>query len=1543
MLLYRNARARTALSGLLSLGTAMALALAVARTLPAQESKRAVLRVLPDGQQEFLAQAPLADLNLATLVLKADTTAINSGSTITRAQYDKLVLEWTKTGVADDEDRLRLTSNGELLAEAKVGAASVRLPKERLEHLHGRGQQEFRVERLRGGNVLATHILGTYIVDVHGPRLRHHSVTGSLETGMVLNLDFDSADLKSSTITANSIRILFPQKDETAIAQSTAPSHSQGRVQIFLGRPAAGTYRLQVLGAPSNSPASGIALLDVNDNPAGDGASQEFQFTAFPEKETGERIEFPRYLPFTRAPEMESQFNPGDHVETRVARLYYFRDAHRVAQLINRTAKSYNRAAVQQAQIRAQDARVKADDSTGERKQREREAIAAAQDIRSQERELGEAQQAYGRIRQLLAEKAFYESPMSNVDPNQKAQRVEQIKAELASLGVTADNPDLTNIESQITGLQSKIDGLRSNARIAHDTLQKSIFEEDRSRAEQFRQEVAAANEDPDTYAPAQKDSVDSVAQVSVSVIGEGVLQLRGPIAGINKIRTMIDQIDSPLGQVKVEVVTVQLNGEKAARMERPLGQIEGDIDLARFLTTESLMLLRKAIQAESARIAEEAGVASGDGRYQVDRDRKYMYAFFGRDFVDELYEMDSEFLNSENKVLGLHSMDTLSLNQALFVLSLARNDVRQRVLAQFLESVSTQLPQAEWDFRRSSELFPYKTRRFLPRHDMCRIDCMTLDAVNRNAAQRYHFRNFRALFDHEPGVSGEALNPLQREFIRLAQIFKSRMISEVELKQRVIERALIEDKLREGSIREEDDLRTNLRAKVLAQANEVQSAQFEASSQLSGSVRQLNLALGKYQDLKTALAGSINEFDRYLATLSTVKNQELSNDGKTAYLKRHTEELAERLEWVIDLAKRTAPRTSDAVKATSGLQANLLDLRDLATQIEGKELTAKWSDIFSSSVSKLAIVQRKHVETVLQESDKVYPELVVRFREFARTSESFARGADGKSSNADEVMQKYRKLREIIAVLPQNALWYPALDAAMTNAEKSIIAVDVARSQYATAKHFLERTRTPLDNKKLLDFLIDEREDKYIELLEGTRAHIATIDNYLKRLAIALEDDFKIQFYDPAFVRIRSAAREWDVSLSQIERTNILTNNRAFAKVSPQATMEFDLPKRRIAVAEAMSGAKALAQDYGALLQDPTFLAAYQLQGGALPGGKVQNVLPGLPSSTDEHIMGLTQGASRPPASALESLVPDPAIYQFETGTGFEIRPVIQPDGHSIIYDFDYLYTTNIREPIADDEKHLGRVKRHFVHTQVQTSSFEMREISRYQVALKVARTGQGVPMLQNIPGVGVMFRPLPSAESSLQQNLILGRSVVYPTLFDLMGLRWAQAVVDLNHTSVRDTEHVVRGRNRAIEDAVFDTASRQVDEMLDIPFAHQAQHRPDLYHRQRQASPYHPGGFTYPPKVEDPSGRRFEHPDRRPVEQRDPPYEPRFRAPIRLENPEEKTYEEVDVSKADRKDRDVKETPRTAASGASTGGAKPREPAKTARPMMLPKLLRR
>jgi len=172
-------------------------------------------------------------------------------------------------------------------------------------------------------------------------------------------------------------------------------------------------------------------------------------------------------------------------------------------------------------------------------------------------------------------------------------------------------------------------------------------------------------------------------------------------------------------------------------------------------------------------------------------------------------------------------------------------------------------------------------------------------------------------------------------------------------------------------------------------------------------------------------------------------------------------------------------------------------------------------------------------------------------------------------------------------------------------------------------------------------------------------------------------------------------------------------------------------------------------------------------------------------------------------------------------------------------------MYSTNVREPVRADEKHLGRIKRHFIDTDVQLGNYELREVSRYRVALKASRTARGVPLLEDMPGLGMLFRPLPQAESSLQQNIILAQATIFPTLFDLMGLRWAPAVADLDTLRLQEEEFVYRKRKQFLRNDVYDHSSNKVDEFLRIP---EGDRRPDLYRNQESIPLDHPNGYTGP-----------------------------------------------------------------------------------------------
>lgn len=1340
-------------------------------------------------------------------------------------------------------------------------------------------------------------------LDKTGPKLRRAELVEHPTTGSTLLVKFDDDDLNES-IATDALSVVRQDKDGTYTSNdkiTISPPLVDGdtiRVPILSIPP--GHYRLVL------DPAK---VLDFIGNPTA--GATTLAFTVYPERSFGEHVEFTPFAPPKKQEIPKEGFNPGDYVETRVARLFYFRDAHRVAQIINRNIRSYNQAAVTQAQRRAEDSRDDADDAHRSRRQKERAAVRAAEQARNAENQLAQAQQTLAEAQQLDNAIALKEQKLQKLKSSSGT-----TPADPAPSGSTTIDQQITNLENEIEadkayktrnygdtsvlqgkvgGMQQSVANLRQTELTLRDQWNDAQAIEQRARAKQFRHEVTAAETDPDTYVAGDMHSADPVTQCSLSVIGEGLIQIRGPIKGINKIRTMINQIDSPVGQIKIGVFTVQVNGEDGAKMEKVVGNAEGYIDLSRFLVNSSLNLLRKAIQSEAAMLAEQC---QHEGHYQVDRDRRYLYSFFGRDFIDELYEMDSEFLLTENKLLSLHAMDTVSLNRALFILALAKNDVRERIVAQFLASIKTELPDAEFDFRRSSELkphrsqkhFPFWNRSHLPVSNHYEKEELIYEAVHRNALQRYHFRNFNAFFD-TGFVSPDTMNPMQREFIRLAQIFKARLVAEIELKQRVMERGLIEDRSNNDEYKFQllDPIhREALKLEALVQQQRIDSLRDGIS--MSEKIRlaiaealkdqndmmQIQTMVGaimqKASDFEVSGVGNfgIEISNLNLRNASTIRTY-LASDVVPALLK--LEETAQRIE-----SAKWASQTTRA-KATAILEAVAPALSSM-NQLKGANDLAQTRTTYKSFGQML-----DQLDTlVLHEQDRaVEPGISTNLANDKFSWERIAALYTQYRLLLDDPESDLRSIEAVYVDLGRELDQLPGSSSAaevrgyLQTSYLSVISDRSVHSRLNLVRQLGEETRVDLDHRKLLNFLIDEQEDKFIELVEGTRSHIAVIDQYLKRLSIALEDDFKVQFYDPALVRVREAGRGLPVTLGQIERTTILTNNRDFAKVDPQATMEFDLPKRQIAIKEAFDAAKALVEDTGALINDPTFLSAFQMMGGSQQPTTVKNLVPGQSMSTDQDIMGLVPPPPSPatPGSALQSLVPEPSIFKLETGTGFQIRPVMQPDGDSAVYDFDYMYTTNIREPVRADEKHIGRIRRHFVHTAVQTGNFELREISRYQVALRVSRTGKGVPLLEDIPIVGAVFRPAPSDDSSLQQNIIFGQTNLYPTLYDLMGLRWAQQVVDLDHMSLIESEHLIRGRQKSMRDFVFGEASKRVDEFLNVRELAPRNFRPDLYHPQTMTSPYHPRGYTPANPATDPTGNNYEHFDRRPPEMQDPPYD--------------------------------------------------------------------
>ncbi len=1379
----------------------------------------------------------------------------------------------------------------------------------------------------------------------------------------------NKADPRTVTKSAFSLTLEDGSSATDLIASATPLDAAANSVTLQLTNPVpAGLYRLtvygeDVVGTGSAQSPQRLGAKDVFGNALNNGQPSVFAITqpvggAQPSVSVGVTPNLPPHVPLAEylnpRPSVEG-FNPSDRVESRVARLYYTRDAHLVVQTINRNAKSYNGASVDIRRRAADLARTDAEQSKTERQQYERAAVLSAQQSRAAETELkdvearlqtartqeatartqitqrqqqADARRAFdqssggdarvqaqrdilskigtdltGANRQLLADptnaplrdqrdtlQSRQEQEFRRLDAlvqeGQSARRLDDEVVTLRQVQSTSA-ASVTQLTSRAADLRTSIQGLRAAEAQANEKAVSGERDEGLKRQDQFRREVAASTANPATVVVPDPNSVDPVAQCELTVIGEGLIQIRGPVKGLNIIRLMINQMDAPTGQVRVGVHTVQVNGERIDKMNKVVESIQRYIDHSRFLTGTSAQMLRNAVTSVASRKAVEAAQSLAPGCGQADRDQKYLYGFFGKDFIDELRTLDSEFLRTGNKVLSLHSMDSTSLASALFLMSLARNDVREEILREFQGQLQTKLPQAEWEKFVSGLSCPSKCEACFDRKF-----CML--------SQNAKFPSFLGFFNSEV-LGPDTLTPVQREFIRLAQIFKARMVTEIELKQRVMERTLLEQRI--GNVQEEQRKAKADEAKALDDLSRFRRTAVTAGSEAQKAVAFMEGMLASVDESISNIEESILEIDllpeiekdnRVPKQKSGAPSNKQSPGEKQVYLPQRTQ----RNETV---TFASAPDARQALENASaflnqfvflgpGNDGRLKSLTQLVKKATGKDQPGEKQTLSSAEYKQLRGDLAALQGIVREQAALARGALADMTRALREKSVSVFQLVGRYNALRDDILQKLKHGTELSDRIR---------DVFVSQANPAFLALSNAGAELAAGQQIAALSRRPLDEKKLIDMLVDDMEEKLIELLDGTRAHTANVDNYIKMLSSALDDDFTTQFYQPAFKKIRSLGGSWDVQFGQIESTTVLTNNRVLGKVSPTASMEFDLPKRDILLKEAFKGAKAAVQDYGALLNDPVFLSMVKMFSGSPVGATyggfgglpaVKNALPGLPGTADELIMAQS-GAKRPEfGTYLEGLIADPSVYKFETGTGYEIRPVISPDGQAVVFGFDYMYTTDVREPVRADEKHLGRVKRHLLHTDVQLSNYELREVSKYWVSIKAARTGKGVSLLQDIPVAGALFRPAPSASSSLQQNLIYSQATIFPTLFDLMGLRYAPAVADLSPDGLTDDEFVVRGRQEYLRQYIFDYGASRVDDALRILYG---ERRPDLYRSQRSIPARHPNGYqggglrqrdahleeeydprlSYPPTKFTPGLRLPQRFDRDPFDSSEPP----------------------------------------------------------------------
>ncbi|MDX6498485.1 MAG: hypothetical protein QOG23_1745 [Blastocatellia bacterium] len=279
-------------------------------------------------------------------------------------------------------------------------------------------------------------------------------------------------------------------------------------------------------------------------------------------------------------------------------------------------------------------------------------------------------------------------------------------------------------------------------------------------------------------------------------------------------------------------------------------------------------------------------------------------------------------------------------------------------------------------------------------------------------------------------------------------------------------------------------------------------------------------------------------------------------------------------------------------------------------------------------------------------------------------------------------------------------------------------------------------------------DATANEAEDKWNKLiiqesctspLRIANAREAAADQMLKDMIIAVEDDLDRTFVQPMLSILRKdLVSKAGIGVGIVQRTSVLATNRLLARVDPRASAQLAVGQ----TTDVLQAAQQLSQ---------IFFAAQS--GGALGA---LGALKSLPQKPQTELYGLT------------------------TGNVFQVTPIFDPSGQALRFKFDYVESSQIREPNGTVNPQLPRIERHTVNTEVQLSNLELREISRFESNSRLGiatRYAGGLPLLKDLPYIRYIpligwFVRTSGKAAVTQQSLMFGQTTMYPTIGDIMGL---------------------------------------------------------------------------------------------------------------------------------------------------------------------------
>jgi hypothetical protein len=325
---------------------------------------------------------------------------------------------------------------------------------------------------------------------------------------------------------------------------------------------------------------------------------------------------------FPRAPRVD------EPIATRLVPLYYVQDAEKVIAMVRGPVSSAPRAAAAEPT------------EPGE--------LSA---LREQQRQL-QVQRA-----DLLAKVAAHQSqPPSTISAN-------------GLLAATSRAPSLASLEQELAKVDRDLTILSN--------------QEQSLRADAFRQQSQrAAATLP--FVSEGRESFDAAEQVTISVVGETQVHLRGPLKGVNAITKMIHEIDQPAGEVKIGIHVAQFTETEDFEPNSEPVSLDLFLGHARQMSQTSQALFRAALSNVATRC------------YATNADH-FEEAFFYAPCVRNFRQ-----LNGSQTLLSLPLLDSRDIVTTLYLAGVANQDVRREIINEFRRLVSAELPKLESQYQKS-------------------------------------------------------------------------------------------------------------------------------------------------------------------------------------------------------------------------------------------------------------------------------------------------------------------------------------------------------------------------------------------------------------------------------------------------------------------------------------------------------------------------------------------------------------------------------------------------------------------------------------------------------------------------------------------------------------------------------------------------------------------------------------------------------------------------------------------------------------------------